>query len=236
LADPITLLFPSAILTLSSFQAQESLDNSPFSFQIGATSQEEGEETSSADSAVLSNEIKARLQESLQFLNQDTGQLIKNAQPIRAILDELEGKLPEVIEDALTPAAFIESHHAQFNKAQKQLADRRQQEEIIKQRDNFKVLTESAVGEIKSLNDTQASILRNKAKLEAERDCLLQELNRVNKALDITDHDLSQIPHAITKLQEDKQKYARQAYQLHKSLQPISNSSADNNQVIANID
>ena len=68
------------------------------------------------------------------------------------------------------------------------------------------------------MNDTQASILRNKAKLEAERDCLLQELNLVNQAIDIADHDLSQIPSAITKLQEDKQKYARQAYQLHKSL------------------
>ena len=79
LADPITLLFPSAILTLSFFQAQESTDNSLFSFQIGATSQEEGEETTSADSAVLSDEIKAKLQESLQFLNQDIGQLIKNA-------------------------------------------------------------------------------------------------------------------------------------------------------------
>ena len=132
MADPITLSFPSAILTLSSFQAQESTDNSLFSFQIGATSQEEGEETTSADSAVLSDEIKAKLQESLQFLNQDIGQLIKNAQPIRAILEELEGRLPEAIEDALTPAAFIESHRAQFNKAQKQLADRRQQEEIIK--------------------------------------------------------------------------------------------------------
>ena len=44
LADPITLLFPSAILTFPSFQAQESPDNSLFSFQIGATSQEEGEE------------------------------------------------------------------------------------------------------------------------------------------------------------------------------------------------
>jgi len=38
LADPITLLFPSAILTLSSFQAQESPDNYLLSFQIGATS------------------------------------------------------------------------------------------------------------------------------------------------------------------------------------------------------
>jgi len=79
LADPITLLSPSAILTLSSFQAQESPDNSLFSFQIGATSQKEGEETSSANPVVLSDETKAKLQESLQFLNQDIGQLIKNA-------------------------------------------------------------------------------------------------------------------------------------------------------------
>ena len=184
----------------------------------------------------MSDEIRAKLQESLQFLNQDIGQLIKNAQPIRAILEELEDKLPEPIEEALIPAAFIESHRAEFNKAQKQLADRLQQEEIIKQRDNFKALAESAIGEIKSLNDTQASILRNKAALEAERNRLLQELNRVNQAIDIADHDLSQIPPAIAKLEEDKQKHTRQAYQLHKSLRPISGSSVDSNQVIENID
>jgi len=34
-------------------------------------------------------------------------------------LEELEGKLPEPIEEALIPAAFIESHRAKFNKAQK---------------------------------------------------------------------------------------------------------------------
>ena len=151
-------------------------------------------------------------------------------------MEELEGKLLEAIEEALTPAAFIESHRAQFHKAQKQLAECLQQEEIVKQRDNLKALGESAVGKIKSLNDTQASILWNKAALETERDRLLQELNRVNQAIDTADHDLSQIPPAITKLEEDKQKYARQAYQLHKSLQLIPGSSADNNQVIENID
>jgi len=132
LADFIIPLPSSAILTIPPCRAQESLDNSLFSFQIEATSQEEGEEATSADSVVLSDEIKAKLQESLHFLNQDIGQLIKNAQPIRTILEELEGRLPEAIEDALTPVAFIESHCAQFNKAQKQLADRHQQEEIIK--------------------------------------------------------------------------------------------------------
>ena len=154
MADFIALLSSSAILITSPCQAQESADNSLFSLQIGATLQEEGEEATSADSVILSDEIKAKLQESLQFLNQDIGQLIKNAQPIRTILEELEGKLLESIEEALTPAAFIESHRAQFNKAQKQLVDRLQQEEIIKQRDNFKALAESAIGEIKSLNDT----------------------------------------------------------------------------------
>ena len=72
--------------------------------------------------------------------------------------------------------------------------------------------------------------------METERDCLLQELNRVNQAIDTADHDLSQIPPAIIKLEEDKKKHARQAYQLHKSLQPIPGSSADNNQVIESID
>ena len=66
-------LFLSAILIPSPFQAQDSPDNSLFSFQIGATSQEKGEEATSADSVVLSDEIKAKLQQSLQFLNQDIG-------------------------------------------------------------------------------------------------------------------------------------------------------------------
>ena len=72
--------------------------------------------------------------------------------------------------------------------------------------------------------------------MEVKRDRLLQELNQVNQAIDTADHNLSQIPPAITRLEEDKQKYARQAYQLHKSLRPISGSSVNNNQVIENID
>jgi len=117
--------------------------------------------------------------------------LVKNAKPICAILEDLEGKLPKPIEEALTPAAFIESHHVQVLKAQKQLADRLQQEEIIGQRDKSKALVESVCDEIKSLNNTQAAIRRNKAELEAKRDRLLQELSKVNQAIDTADHDLS---------------------------------------------
>ena len=64
LADFIIPLPSSAILITSPCQAQESPDNSLFSFQIGATPQEE-EEATSADPVVLSDEIRAKLQESL---------------------------------------------------------------------------------------------------------------------------------------------------------------------------
>ena len=72
-----------------------------------------------AESAALSDKIKAKLEGTLQFLNQDIDQLVKDAKLIRAILEDLEGKLLEAIEEALTPAAFIESHRVQVLKAQK---------------------------------------------------------------------------------------------------------------------
>ena len=141
-----------------------------FSFQIGVISQEEeedGEEGTSAESTALPDDVKAKLQETLQLLHQDIGQLVRNAKPIRAILEILEGQLPESIEEALTPVAYIESHRVQFLPAQKHLADRLQQEQIDNQRDDFKARTKSACAEIKSLNDAQAALQRNKAELEA---------------------------------------------------------------------
>jgi len=162
-----------------------------FSFQIGATSHEEEEETASAESVALFDEVKVKLQETLQFLNQDIGQLVKNAKPIRAILEDLEGKLSKSIKEVLTPAAFIESHCVQVLKAQKLLTDRLQQEEIIGQRDKSKALVDLVCDEIKSLNNTQAAIQRNKADLEAKCDRLLQELSKVNQVIDTADHDLT---------------------------------------------
>ena len=104
------------------------------------------------------------------------------------------------------------------------------------QRDKSKALVDLVCGETKSLNNTKAAIRRNKAELEAKRDRLLQELIKVNQAIDIADHDLSQIPLAITRLEGERHKDARQAYQLHKSLQPIPGSSEDDNQVIKSVD
>ena len=86
-----------------------------FSFQIGVASQEE--ETSSAVSTALPEDVRAKLQKILSFLSRDIGHLVQDAELIRAIFKTLEGQLPKPIEEALTPAAFIESRRVQVLKA-----------------------------------------------------------------------------------------------------------------------
>ena len=77
--------------------------------------------TSLVELAPLSEETKAKLQEVLQLLNQDIGQLVQDGELIRAILRSLKGILLESLEEALHPAAYIESHQISVLKAQKHL-------------------------------------------------------------------------------------------------------------------
>ena len=95
---------------------------------------------------------------------------------------------------------------------------------------------DSSRNEINSLNCSQPDLQKTKGKLEAKRDLLLQELNRVNQEIDTIDNDLSQIQPAIEKLEGEKQELARQAYQLHKSIQPIPGSADDDNSAIQEAD
>jgi len=99
--------------------------------------------TSSAESAPLFEETKAKLQEVLQLLNQDIGQLVQDAEPIRTILISLKGILSESLKEAPHPAAYIESHQISILKAQKRLSDRLHQEQTIKQRDDMKSLVDA---------------------------------------------------------------------------------------------
>ena len=162
------------------YQAQDSPDNSMFSFQLGIISAED-EAISSAESAPLSDETKAKLQKILQFLNRDIGQLVRDAEPIRIILKSLKGNLPESLEEALNPAAYIESRQIPVLKAQKRLSDQLQQEQTIKQRDDLKSLVEATHGKIISLTQSKAEMEQSKRDLEVKRERLTKELEQVNQ-------------------------------------------------------
>ena len=73
------------------------------------------------------------------------------------------------------------------------------------QRDDLNGLVESTRDEIESLNRSQAALQKTKGELEAKHDFLLQELNRVNREIDVIDNDLSQIQPAVARLEGEKQ-------------------------------
>jgi len=199
-----------------------------FSFQIGVAATEE-EEASSEESAALSEDVKAKLQEILQLLRQDISQHVQDAEPIRAILKSLRGQFSKPIEEVLIPAAFIESRQVQVLRAQKRLADRLQQEQSAKKRDDLKSLVDSTQAKIDSLTQSKVELEKTKSILEARRELLLKELEQVNQEIADVNNSLSKLPSALQWLEDEKYEQARQAYQLHRRLQPIP-GSADTDQ------
>ena len=125
------------------------------------------------------------------MLNQDIGQLVRDAEPIRTILRSLKGTLPESLEEALHPAACIESHQISVLKAQKRLSDRLHQEQTIKQRDDLKSLLEAIRGKIISLTQSKADMEQSKRDLEAKQESLTKELEQVNQEVADVDNRLS---------------------------------------------
>jgi len=146
------------------------------------------------------------------LLNRDIGQLVQDAELIRTILRSLKGTLPESLEEALHPAAYIESHQISVLKAQKCLSDRLHQEQTIKQRDDLKNLMDTTRGKIASLTQSKASMEQSKRDLEAKRDRLIKELEHVNQDIADVDNRLSQLPTALQQLEAEKQEQARQTY------------------------
>jgi len=161
--------------------------------------------------------------------------LVQDAEPIRTILKFLRGVLPESLEEALHPAAYIESDQISVVKAQKRLSDRLHQEQVIKQRDDLKNIVETTRGKIISLSQSRADMEQSKRDL-AKRACLIKELEQVNQEIADVDNKLSQLPTALQQLEAEKQEQARRTYQLHKSIKEIPGSAETDLQEIQEAD
>lgn len=217
-------------------QAQDSLDNSLFSYQIGAIQGDDDASSAPRASHLLSDDVKDKLQKVLTLLNQDVGQLVKDAGPIRNIFSTLSGQVPEDLEEAVTPASFLEFHRIPVLKAQQRLADRSHHEQSEKERNEHKSRADDLQRRISILQDSRSTIVSEIDRLKARRTALMKELQEVGNALSAEEAKLDQLPIAIEKMESEKRHHAQQAYRIHKSLQPISGSADDDRQVISAAD
>jgi hypothetical protein len=111
-------------LTYLIFLQEQDSPDSLFSFAI-EISDDEGEEASSSPAVGISSaEIRAKLEDLLAMLHQDTTQLVDDSEPAKTLLKALRGQIPADVEEVLFQAAHLESRQLQYQKATQRLADR----------------------------------------------------------------------------------------------------------------
>jgi bifunctional DNase/RNase len=60
----------------------------------------------------------------MDLLQQDTAQLVNDSDPSKAIFKTIRGQIPTDVEEALFPAAHLESRQLQYQRAAHHIADR----------------------------------------------------------------------------------------------------------------
>jgi hypothetical protein len=69
------------------------------------------------------------------LLNQDIGQLVQDAKPIRNILKQIKDQLSRELKAKILKVAFIENRKLQIQEAQDRLEERKRQERLTQDRE-----------------------------------------------------------------------------------------------------
>ena len=141
---------------------QDSPDNL-FSFAIDI-SDDKGEEASSSQAIGISSaEIKAKLENLLALLHQDTAQLVDDSDPAKALFKTLRGQIPADAEETLFQAVHLESRQLQYQKATQRLADRAAYAQLLEEVIQVKRIADEkhkSIGILQSSGDTETKDLR----------------------------------------------------------------------------
>lgn len=109
--------------------------------------------------------------------------LLENVEPIQRLFKQIGTHFIDELMASLTPAAFIESHYSEVQRAKKRIANRQANRQASAQLDSVKLKTKELKQEIDSLDASFSSNAQSQKALETKRDQLMLELDRVNKAI-----------------------------------------------------
>jgi len=167
------------------FQEQDS-PNSLFSFAI-EISEDEGEEASSSQAIGISSaEIRAKLEDLLALLHQDTAQLVDDSDPAKVLFKTLRGQIPADAKEILFKAAHLESRQLQYQKATQRLADRATHAQLSEEVMRVKHLADEKHKSIGILKSSGDALKQKISDLSAKRETLLAELKQIEEALSQT--------------------------------------------------
>jgi len=156
-------------------------------------------------------EIKAKLENLLALLHQDTAQLVDDSGPAKVIFKTLRGQIPADAEEALFQATHLESCQLRYQKPNQRLADRAAHARLIEEMLQVKRATDEKHKSIGILQSSGDELKQNISTLSAKREALLAKLKHVEEALTQAQQEESQLPDALKTLQQERDIQARKA-------------------------
>ena len=154
--------------------------------------------------AISSVEIKAKLQDVLVLLHQDTAQLVDDFDPAKALFKTLRGQIPADAEEILFQAAHSESCQFSYQKATQRLADRATYAWLAEEMMQVKRTADEKHKSISVLQSSGDELKQKIPDLLVRREALLAELKQVEEALTQAHQEESQLPEALKILQQER--------------------------------
>jgi archaellum component FlaC len=180
--------------------------------------------------------VKAKLIEVLPLLNQDIGQLVQDAEPIRTIFKQIQGQLPRDLKAKMLQVAFIENRQLIVQEAQGRLEERRRQEQLTQDREKLDNSMPNLDNRIKFLSSSRPDIISSIDRLKKRRAELMKELDQIGQDLIAEEQKLADLLGTISSKQEQRDSVARQAQVLRSQEQPIPGSADADHQEIEAVD
>jgi len=196
-----------------------------FSFAIEIFDDEGKEASSSQAVGISSAEIRAKLEDLLSLLHQDTAQLIDDSDPAKALFKALRGQISADAEEILFKDTHLESHQLQYQKATQCLADRATHAQLSEEVMQVKCLADEKHQSIGIMQSSGETLRQKISDLSAKREALLAELKQVEEALSQAQQEESQLPEMIKTLEQERNIQARKALQMKKKLKPVEGSA-----------
>jgi uncharacterized coiled-coil DUF342 family protein len=109
--------------------------------------------------------------------------LVDDSNPEKVIFKIIHGQVPANIEEALFPAAHLESQQLQYQRAAQRIADRAARAQLKEEMLQLKQTVDEKHKNIDSLKTSGAELKQKISDLSAKRTALLAELKDVEAAL-----------------------------------------------------
>ena len=184
----------------------------------------------------LADGMKDRLQDMLILLDKNIIELVLGCLADLQYPSSCQRPINSRARISHYPYGLYRRHQFKVLQAERRLADRATQQNMIEQKETSRQDVIELKKQIDTLADVPVQIDQEISQLKTREVQLLKELEEVQTAIKNEEDKLNQLPKSIEKIKKTTKMQIRQTRALHQSIKPILGTAEDDNRQINEVD